>query len=106
MTNHPIGRALTIVREWAAHPAAFGVVLLYIAAWLLLDHKSFDWHGATELIVLVMTLFIVRSEFRDTQAIQAKLDEILEAFGKDTEEITALDHREPEEIEQHRQERR
>ena len=63
------------------------------------------FHAATELIVLIMTLFIVRSEHRDTQAIHAKLDEILKAQGRGSEEITTLDHREPEEIERHREER-
>src|SRR5215217_3047838 len=60
MTNHPIGHALTKLGEWATHPAAFGLALLYAAAWQLFDRESFDFHGATELIVLIMTLFIVR----------------------------------------------
>ena len=106
MTQHAIGRALTRLGEWAAHPAAFGLVILYTAAWLVFDHKSFNWHGATELIVLVMTIFIVRSEYRDTQAIHAKLDKLLEGEGQATEEITSLDHREPEEIEEHREQHR
>jgi hypothetical protein len=33
-------------------------------------------------------------------------DEILKAQGRGSEEITTLDHREPEEIERHREERR
>ena len=57
-------------------------------------------------LVLTVAIFIVRSEFRDTQAIHAKLDQILATVGKDTEEITGLDHREPEEIEQYRHEQR
>jgi low affinity Fe/Cu permease len=99
----PVCRALTKLGEYAAHPAAFGLALLYTAAWLLFDRESFDFHGATELIVLCITLFIVRSEHRDTQAIHAKLDEILKAQGRATEEITTLDHREAEEIERHRE---
>jgi hypothetical protein len=67
MTKHPIGRVLTTLGEYAAHPAAFGLALLYTAAWLVFDRESFDFHGATELIVLCITLFIVRSEHRDTQ---------------------------------------
>jgi hypothetical protein len=51
------------------------------------------------LIVLVMTIFIVRSEHRDTQAIHAKRDELLRVQGRGTDEITMLDRREPEEIE-------
>jgi len=73
--KRPIGHALTRLGEWAAHPAAFGLALLYAVCWLIFDRDSLNWHGATELIVLCMTLFIVRSEHR---------------------------HREPEDIEKHR----
>jgi low affinity Fe/Cu permease len=106
MSSHIFGRALTKLGEWATHPAAFGLVLLYVAAWLILDRKSLDWHAVTELIVLCMTLFIVRSEHRDTQGIHAKLDEVLRAEGRASKELTGIDHREPEEIEEHRQQRR
>ena len=40
MRNHPIGRMLTKLGEYAAHPAAFALVLLYIAAWLVLERAS------------------------------------------------------------------
>jgi low affinity Fe/Cu permease len=50
-----------------------------------------------------MTLFIQRAEHRDTQAIHAKLDELLRAEGKARDELTMVDQREPEEIEAHRQ---
>ncbi len=106
MPNYPLGQILTKLGEWTTHPAAFGLALLYAAAWLLFDRESFDFHGATELIVLIMTLFIVRSEHRDTQAIHAKLDEVLRSQGRGSEELTTLDHREPEEIEKHRDQRR
>jgi hypothetical protein len=66
MTSQPIGHALTKLGEWATHPAAFELALLYAAAWLLFDRESFDFHGATELIVLIMTLFIVRSRSTET----------------------------------------
>ena len=49
-----------------------------------------------------MTLFIQRAEHRDTQAIQAKLDELLRAHGGARNELTNIDEREPEEIELHR----
>jgi len=105
MTNHVIGHALTRLGEWAAHPGAFGLVLVYVAAWLILDHKSLDWHAVTELIVLCMTLFIVRSEHRDFQALHAKLDEVLHGEGRATKWLTQIDHREPEEVEEHREKR-
>jgi low affinity Fe/Cu permease len=43
-----------------------------------------------------MTLFIVRSEHRDMQAINAKLDEILPAQDRGSHQLVTLDHREPE----------
>ena len=46
-----------------------------------------------------MTLVIQRAEHRDTQAIHAKLDEILHAMGDARNELTKLDEEEPEEIE-------
>src|SRR4051794_31081766 len=41
--EHLIGHALTKLGEWATHPAAFGLALLYAAAWLLFDRESFDF---------------------------------------------------------------
>jgi low affinity Fe/Cu permease len=47
----------------------------------------------------LMTLFIQRSEHRDTQAIHAKLDELLRAQGDAKKGLTTLDDKEPEQIE-------
>jgi low affinity Fe/Cu permease len=46
-----------------------------------------------------MALFIQRSEHRDTQAIHAKLDELLRANGEAKDELAKLDEKEPEQIE-------
>ncbi len=54
----------------------------------------------------LMTLFIQRAEHRDTQAIHAKLDELLRVEGRARNELTQLDDEEPEVIEQHRSEER
>jgi low affinity Fe/Cu permease len=50
-----------------------------------------------------MTLFIQRAEHRDTQAIHAKLDELLRTDPRAQTELANLDKREPEDIEQYRQ---
>jgi low affinity Fe/Cu permease len=47
-----------------------------------------------------MTLLIQRAEHRDTQAIHAKLDELLRA------ELVEIDEEEPEAIERHRSQQR
>jgi low affinity Fe/Cu permease len=49
-----------------------------------------------------MTLFIQRTELRDTQAIHAKLDELIRARDNAHNELTLLDRCEPEEIVEHR----
>jgi low affinity iron permease len=57
---------------------------------------------AIALITLCMTLFIQRSEHRDTQAIQAKLDEQIRTRGSAQQNLTRLDEQEPEQIEAYR----
>jgi len=99
---HSIRRLLTGIGEVVARPAAFLLVAIYVAVWLWCDPESFDWKAGVEVSTLVMTLFITRTEQRDTQAIQAKLDELLRAEHRARTELTGLDRREPEEIEQHR----
>jgi low affinity Fe/Cu permease len=46
-----------------------------------------------------MALFIQRSEHRDTQAIHAKLDELLRVNGDARNKLATLDDREPEQVE-------
>jgi low affinity Fe/Cu permease len=97
---------LTRMGVLTAHPAAFGVVICYVAAWLTLSFQTFDWHAVATIATCIMTMFIQRAEHRDTQAIHAKLDELLRAEGRARSELTRLDEEEPETIEQHRSEER
>jgi low affinity Fe/Cu permease len=46
-----------------------------------------------------MTLLIQRSEHRDTQAIQAKLDELLRVQDGARTDLTKIDDQQPEQIE-------
>ena len=73
---------------------------------LIFSRQSFDWQSVATVATLLMTLFIQRAEHRDTQAIHAKLDELLRAEGRARSELTQLDDQEPEVIEQHRSEER
>lgn len=102
MADHPVRRGLTSLGVLAARPAAFLVLGVYTLAWIVFDRASLDLHGVATLATWTMTLFIQRAEHRDTQAIQAKLDELLRAQEGAREELTSLDQREPEEIEAHR----
>jgi low affinity Fe/Cu permease len=49
-----------------------------------------------------MTLFIQRSNRRDTLALHAKLDELLRVDTDARSELTRLDEQEPEVIQKHR----
>ncbi|TGV39245.1 hypothetical protein EN811_26635, partial [bacterium M00.F.Ca.ET.168.01.1.1] len=75
----------------------------YTVAWFLFERETLDWHGAATLITWAMTLFIQRAEHRDTQALQAKLDELIKPNDKARNEIAEMDDKEPEEIERMRE---
>jgi low affinity Fe/Cu permease len=100
--NRFFGHLLTRVGVLTAHPAAFGVGLCYLLLWLILDLPSFDWHSGATVATFFMALFIQRAEHRDTQAIHAKLDELLRVEGDARNELTGIDQQEPESIEKHR----
>jgi low affinity Fe/Cu permease len=68
--------------------------------------RLWDWHAFATLATLFMTLFIQRAEHRDTQALQAKLDELLRVHDAARNELTTIDQKEePEEIEKRRSQR-
>jgi low affinity Fe/Cu permease len=69
---------------------------------LTLSPRTFDWQAIATLATWIMTLFIQRAEHRDTQAIHAKLDELLRTHDSARTELSALDTKESEEIMQHR----
>lgn len=91
---------LTALGVLTARPIAFIVFLLYAASWVFLDRKSLDWHSVATLATWAMTLFIQRAEHRDTQAIHAKLDELLKVHGEAKNNLMKLDDEDAEEVEQ------
>jgi low affinity Fe/Cu permease len=99
---HAIRHSLTALGVFTAHPAAFVIVVAYGVLWLVFQPSSFDWHGIATLVVWLMTLLIQRAEHRDTQAIHAKLDELLRAQGGARSDIMKADKEEPEDIEKSR----
>ena len=101
-----IRRALTQLGVLSGHPLAFLIVFAYVAAWLVFEPETFDWHGIATIVVWIMTLFIQRAENRDTQSIQAKLDELLHAHSLASNAMTRIDEEQPEDIEQHRKDAR
>ena len=94
-----LNQLLTKLGMWLARPWAVAVVGVYVVLWLIFDRESFNWHAVATVATLTMALFIQRSEHRDTQAIHAKLDELLRANGDAKGELAKLDEKEPEQIE-------
>ena len=102
MTEHPIRRVLTQAGVAMARPQAFLIVLVYVAAWVLFQPETLDWHALATVATWIMTLFIQRAEHRDTQALHAKLDELLRAQTGARSELARVDDGEPEDIEEQR----
>ena len=98
-----------LITSFAVHltsPWAFLVVGVYTCLWFIFERETFDWHAVATLATWFMTLFIQRAAHRDTQAIHAKLDELLYTEHKASNSLTRLDEAEPEDIERHRKEAR
>src|ERR1041384_3318086 len=95
---------LTRLGVLSSRPAAFFVVLGYGARWLLLARDSFDWHAIATLATWMMTVFIQRAEHRDTQALHAKLDHLLERIDAADGQMAGIDRMQPEDIEEFRAE--
>src|ERR1700749_3457840 len=98
-----IRKALTWLGVLAARPIAFLVVLVYGVAWVLFSPESLNWPGVVALSTWMMTVIIQRAEHRDTQAIHAKLDHLLERIEKADSNLSGIDKMQPEEIEKFRQ---
>lgn len=103
MISHAIRHALTSLGTLAARPEAFLTVIVYTAVWAWIEPETLDLHGLATVCTWMMTLFIQRSEHRDTQALHAKLDELLRAHGEARSSLTSLDEKEPEEVERVRE---
>ena|SRR5262245_12460833 len=93
---------ITTLGVYIANPAAFLVLIFYGVIWMLFQPETLDLHGVATLATWCMTLFIQRAEHRDTQAIHAKLDELLRTDNRARNALIDVDQEEPEEIEEHR----
>jgi low affinity Fe/Cu permease len=95
-------RLLTSLGVLTARPVAFHMVLLYGVLWFVFDHETLNWNGIATLATWMMTLIIQRAEHRDTQAIHAKLDDLLRTHESAQTGLRHIDKMQPEEIEQFR----
>ena len=103
-TDSPRG-IITRIGTWTSRPTAFLIVAVYAAGMVAFAPHELNWHSGATLATWLMTLFIQRAGHRDTQAIQAKLDELLRSDHSASNELTDIDRKEPEEIERERDER-
>ncbi len=92
---------LTHLGVLTSRPAAFIVFVIYAIAWATFGHL--DWHSVATLATWAMTLFIQRAEHRDTQAIHAKLDELLKVNVDARNELMGVDDKDAEEVEKERE---
>jgi low affinity Fe/Cu permease len=100
--------ALKKAREWltqtgvlVSRPAAFFIFALYGLAWIVVG-DGLKWHSFATLATWGMTLVIQRAEHRDTQAIHAKLDELLKSNGEANNRVMRIDDKDAEEVERER----
>jgi low affinity Fe/Cu permease len=98
----PLGRLLTRLGVATSHPAAFIAALVFTLLWLAIRPETFDWHAVATIATLFMALFIQRATHRDTQALHAKVDELLRSHDGARTELAGEDDKEPEEIEHKR----
>jgi low affinity Fe/Cu permease len=100
--------ALKTIRGWltqigvlTSRPIAFGVFVLYSISWLVLG-DGLAWHHIAVMATWGMTLVIQRAEHRDTQALHAKLDELLKAVGGADNDVMDIDEKDAEDVEKAR----
>ena len=84
---------ITSLGRYMASPFAFLILFGYGALWFLYKPETFEWHAGATLATWFMTLVIQRAEHRDTQAIHAKLDEMLHVMGEARNELTRVDEK-------------
>jgi low affinity Fe/Cu permease len=98
-----IDQSLTRLGVFTARPAAFLILAVYLAVWVIIDRQSINLHSAATMATWLMTLLIQRAEHRDTQAIHAKLDELLRTDPRARKEVATIDEQEAEDIEARRE---
>lgn len=93
---------ITTLGTHVAHPVTLLIVIGYGLLWHYFSPATLEWHAIATLATWMMTLIIQRSAHRDTEAIHAKLDELLRSHPEARTELAELDDEEPEDIEEFR----
>jgi low affinity Fe/Cu permease len=93
---------LTQIGVLTSRPLAFVIFVVYAICWLTLG-DGLKWHSIAVMATWGMTLVIQRAEHRDTQAIHAKLDELLKAVGGADDGVMHIDDKDAEDVEEERE---
>ena len=91
-----VRRQLTDLGVFTARPAAFLILAVYVVFWAVFRRDTLDWAAVATLATWGMTLVIQRAGHRDTQAIQAKLDELLRIHGDANNALMRVDEEDAE----------
>jgi low affinity Fe/Cu permease len=100
ITAHAAGRpptfilACAVIVVWAASGPLFG----FSDTWQLVINTG------TTIVTFLMVFLIQNTQYRDSEAIQVKLDEIIRAVGKAKNELLDLEELEDDELDRIRAE--
>jgi len=98
----PFRTLLTKMGVLTSTPVFFVLAAVFMAAWAFFSSEGIGWREIATMATLFMTILIQRAEHRDTQALHAKLDELIKADEGARNELTEIDKKDAEEIERHR----
>jgi low affinity Fe/Cu permease len=112
--NTALERLAMQAARWSASSFGFGFAASVVLIWLALGpglHYSESWqlviNTGTTIITFLMVFLIQRSQSKDALAIQLKLDEVVAALSKASNELVAaedLSEQDLEELRRHYQE--
>jgi low affinity Fe/Cu permease len=98
----PFRTLLTKMGVLTSTPVFFVLAGVFMASWAFFSSEGIGWREIATMATLFMTILIQRAEHRDTQALHAKLDELIKADEGARNELTEIDKKDAEEIERRR----
>lgn len=90
---------LSRVAHWFGHPATLGALLVYSVGWLVFEKVVIGWDGWLTIAAVAMTVIIQNSQNRDTSALHAKLDCLIDALPGASDTLKKAEKLEEDEIE-------
>jgi len=100
MKSRALQHSLVVAANAIGHPAALIAVAAFAAAWWWWSPRTLEWHAVATLVTLVMAILIERNQTRDRVALQAKLDELILHTQGARNELTQLEKKDLEEVEE------